>query len=73
MLCQTCPVPDIRRANGCTYMILHARLGKRGWRFWEAERMLIEATCTRSHTVVENPYVGCGQCHNTITFVVKEL
>lgn len=71
-LCATCEVPDIRRANGCKKMILHARIAKRPWRFWEKERVLIHATCTRSAGPVENPYSGCGQCHQNITFVVAE-
>ncbi len=71
-LCATCIVPDIRRANACPTMVLHARIGKRGWRFWEKERMLIHATCTRSGGAVEDPYVGCGQCHSNFTFVVGE-
>lgn len=71
-LCAVCPVPDIRRANGCTHMTLHARIDKRGWRFWEAERVLVDATCTRSGKTVANPYVGCGQCHGNLTFVVGQ-
>ncbi len=69
-LCATCPVPDIRRANGCASMILHAHIGKGGWRFWEGDRMRVHATCTRSKAAVQNPYVGCGLCHENITFVV---
>jgi hypothetical protein len=71
-LCTACPVPDIRRTNGCTQMILHGHIGKRGWRLWEAERLLVDVTCTRSGKSVANPYVGCGQCHSNITFVVGE-
>lgn len=68
--CATCPVPDIRRANACRNMVLDARVGKSGWRFWEKERMLVRATCTRTGTTVADPYVGCGQCHGSLTFVV---
>lgn len=70
--CAECPAPDIRRANGCTEMRLHARIGRRPWRFWERERVLIMASCTRSRGPVKNPYVGCGQCHENLIFVVAE-
>lgn len=71
-LCATCPVPDIRRANACPNMTLHARIGRRGLRFWERPRVLITATCSEVQGPVKDPYVGCGQCHNPITFVVAE-
>lgn len=71
-LCCTCPVPDIKRANQCQDMILTAHIGKRSLRFWEKPRMLIEANCTRSGQLVDNPMVGCGLCHTPLTFVVSE-
>jgi hypothetical protein len=52
-------------------MVLHAHIGKGGWRFWEGSRMRIHATCTRSKGIVQDPYVGCGLCHENITFVVS--
>ncbi|MGC9399340.1 MAG: hypothetical protein ACP5HM_09415 [Anaerolineae bacterium] len=69
-LCRRCPVPAIRRANTCPHMTLHAHVGRRPWHFWEAPRMLIHATCTRSEGPVQDPYVGCGRCHQTLEFVV---
>jgi len=69
-LCRHCRAPDIHRANGCANMILHARVGGSGWRFWELRRMHIWATCTRSGAVVEDPFRGCGLCHTPLTFVV---
>ncbi|MBN1488182.1 MAG: hypothetical protein JW981_11120 [Anaerolineae bacterium] len=71
-LCATCPVPDIQRANGCSNMVLTAHIGKRPWRFWERERILVKATCTYTEETVKNPYVGCGHCHTAFTFVVGE-
>ncbi len=26
-------------------------------------KMNITAYCTKTHSEVENPYIGCGQCH----------
>lgn len=69
-LCATCAVPDIKRANGCPSMHLHARIGKPWWRFWGKESIQLYADCERSHKVVENPYVGCGECHPPVQFVV---
>lgn len=71
-LCRTCPVPEIKRANRCTHMVLHPKIGKRRWRFWESPRMLIRATCTKSGGPVKDPKVGCGQCHTSLTFIVRE-
>ena len=71
-LCVRCPVPEIKLANRCERMVLHAKIGRRPWRFWEGQRMLITATCTRSGGRVEDPMVGCGQCHSPIDFVVYE-
>ncbi len=70
--CITCPVPKIKQANGCENLRLHARVGKRKWHFWEKEHIIIHATCVRTGNSVKNPYVGCGQCHHPIVFVVKD-
>ena len=69
--CVTCPVPAIKKANGCDNLRLHARIGKRKWHFWEKEHILIHATCSQVEGEVKNPYVGCGHCHSPIEFVVK--
>ncbi len=69
-LCASCPVPDIRRANACPNMVLEAHIGRRPWHFWERARMLVRASCTRTPGPVTDPYVGCGQCHDTLNFVV---
>ncbi|MBN1260272.1 MAG: hypothetical protein JXB35_06285 [Anaerolineae bacterium] len=71
-LCRQCPVPDIRRANACPNLVLHARIGRRPLRFWEKPRMQIQATCTKSKGPVADPYVGCGLCHEHLTFLVAD-
>lgn len=71
-LCATCPVPDIHRANRCPHMVLHGHIGRRRWRFWEQERVLIRATCPKSDGPVKDPYRGCGHCHDPLTFIVRE-
>jgi hypothetical protein len=60
-LCRQCPVPGILRANGCSYLQLQGHVAKGFLGF--GRRMEITATCSRSNSVVDEPYVGCGQCH----------
>ncbi len=71
-LCQHCPVPDITRANRCETMILYGAIIRPRWRFWLSPYMAISATCTRSGASVPDPMIGCGLCHEPITFVVGE-
>jgi len=59
-LCRNCPVPGILRANGCSHMRLAGRVTKGFLGF--GRRMNVTATCSRSEGVVQQPYVGCGQC-----------
>jgi len=71
-LCESCPVPRIRRANGCPFMTLQARVSRvfSGFRF--QLRVRVRATCTRSGKRVANPYTRCGQCHTPVDFAVSE-
>ncbi|MFP4343269.1 MAG: hypothetical protein ACLFU8_01120 [Anaerolineales bacterium] len=71
-LCATCPVPDIKRANACSQMSLEGRIRRPGLRFWQGARVVVTASCSRVRDTVANPYVGCGHCHEEITFVVVE-
>lgn len=63
-LCQTCPVPDIVRANSCPNMILTGEINS--GLFGLRKRMKISAYCTKTHRDVQNPYIGCGECHPII-------
>jgi len=68
-LCQTCRVPEILRANGCPNMVLRARVGRR----WLLRREVrISAFCTQSDGPVEDPMVGCGQCHDARWEAIRE-
>lgn len=71
-LCQDCPVPEIKRANRCETMVLHATIGRSRWRFWSPPHMIISATCTRSGGIVQDPRLGCGLCHAPLAFIVRE-
>jgi hypothetical protein len=70
--CLSCPVPDIKRANQCPDMTLQGHIRGKGWRFWRKPRMEIDATCIKSRGRVDNPMVGCGLCHASLTFVLAE-
>lgn len=59
--CETCPVPDIVMANGCPNMILSGEI-KAGF-LGVGRKVKITAYCTKSLQEVEDPYVGCDQCH----------
>lgn len=60
-LCARCRIPRIILANACPNMVLEARVvsGLLGLR----RRVEIAASCTRSGGIVQEPEVGCGQCH----------
>ena len=60
-LCQTCPVPDIQRANACPYLILDAHVSKR--LLGLVQRVEVSGWCREHFLVVDNPVVGCGHCH----------
>lgn len=59
--CETCPVPDIVRANSCPHMILSGDIESKF--FGLSKKVRITAYCTKSHQEVEDPYVGCSECH----------
>jgi hypothetical protein len=71
-LCATCPVPEIKRVNACTQMSLEGQIQHPGLRFWRGARVVVTASCSQAQGPVANPYVGCGHCHEEITFVVAE-
>ncbi len=62
--CETCPVPDIVRANSCPNMILTGETSN-GF-LGLGKRIKISAYCKKTHRDVANPYVGCGECHPII-------
>ncbi len=68
--CETCPVPDIVMANGCPNMILSGEISS-GF-LGIGRKVKVAAYCTKTHKVVEDPYVGCDQCH-PILDLFKEI
>ena len=60
-LCRTCPVPAILRDNACPTMALEGQVVK-GF-LGLSRRVQVYAVCTLTATEVQEPRVGCGQCH----------
>ena len=60
-LCQTCPVPAIKRANACPNMVLTPTIKKKF--LGVKKQVTITAFCTKSNSPVKVPEIGCGICH----------
>ena len=60
-LCQTCPVPEILRANACAQLALRAHVGRTFLGL--VQQVRVEAACREQRVEVKNPIVGCGHCH----------
>lgn len=60
-LCFRCPVPDILRANACEHQTLEPRLDKP--LFFMKPQVKVRATCSKCDCEVQEPRIGCGQCH----------
>lgn len=60
-ICKNCPVPGILRANACTHMVLRGeiRSGFLGFN----RRIQVSAFCTKTNRNVDEPHIGCGECH----------
>jgi hypothetical protein len=60
-ICKNCPVPGILRANACKNMVLEAHIEK--GLLGIKKRVTVSAYCTQSKKIVDQPYIGCGECH----------
>lgn len=61
-LCFTCPVPGILQANACEHMKLKPTVHRP--LFILKPRVKIKAYCEKTKRIVEEPHVGCGECHD---------
>ena len=61
-LCETCPVPGILRANSCENMRLNAHVTRLVFDLFK-RRIYVSAFCEKTLKSVENPEIGCGECH----------
>lgn len=62
-LCQTCPVPDILRANGAATLKLDAKVVKKFFGF--KQHVEVTGWCTECFSEVPNPLLGCPNCSRT--------
>lgn len=60
-LCAKCPLPDILLANACEHMQFTPRL-ERPYLILSPQ-IKVTAYCTKSKRPVDEPRIGCGQCH----------
>ncbi len=60
-LCEKCPVPGILMANACEFQTLSPRLEKP--LFFMKAQVQIQADCSKCECRVDEPRIGCGQCH----------
>ena len=60
-LCFTCPVPEIVRANACEHLVLEGRV-ERPFPLIK-RKVRITAYCTKTLRDVDEPHIGCGECH----------
>lgn len=71
-LCGTCPVPDILRANACEFLQLKAVVSRPLTGLFQ-RRVQVSAYCEKVHRAVDEPEIGCGECHPLPSeFVVNE-
>lgn len=60
-LCKNCPVPEILRANACEHMVLNAKVQRS--LLGIIKRVEVTAFCEKSKKAVNEPQIGCGECH----------
>jgi hypothetical protein len=60
-LCEKCPIPDILLANACENIEYSPKLEKPF--FFMKPQVRISAFCVKSNASVNEPRIGCGQCH----------
>lgn len=69
-MCEECPVPSILMANSCEHMKLIPQL-KRPLLI-RRPQVQVNAYCTKINEAVEEPRIGCRECHpNLIEFVIS--
>ena len=59
--CEKCPVPGILQANACEHQTLNPRLERP--LFFMSPQVQVKAHCTKCECDVNEPKIGCGQCH----------
>lgn len=71
-LCKTCPVPGIQVANACEFLQLRGKV-TRPFNAGFRRRVQVSAFCEKTKRHVNEPHIGCGECHTLpFTFEIKE-
>jgi hypothetical protein len=60
-LCAHCPVPEILRANACEFMELRGTVQRS--LLGIVKKVKVTAYCHKSLRSVDEPEIGCGECH----------
>lgn len=60
-MCEKCPVPDILLANSCEHLKFIPSLNRP--LFFLKPQVSIKSYCTKTNRDVEEPRIGCGECH----------
>lgn len=60
-LCSRCPIPEFQQANSCENMRFRPSI-QRPFLIGKPS-VLIETYCEKCTCSVEEPRIGCGQCH----------
>ena len=68
-LCEKCPIPEILRANSCEHMEFAPKLA-RPFPLMKPQ-VQVTAYCKKSETQVEEPKIGCGQCHPVLNLFIE--
>jgi len=63
-LCDTCPVPDILRANASPHLALEGQVVRR---FFFLRRVQVYAVCSKHLIELDDPYIGCPKCRAEAT------
>ncbi len=61
-LCRSCPVPGILLANACEFLRLRATV-TRPLDALLQRRVQVSAFCEKTFRAVQEPHIGCGECH----------
>ncbi len=69
-LCKICQVPSIILANGCKNMTLSAEVQPGFLKV--GRKVKVRAYCTKTHRDVQNPFIGCGECHDDLVFSIGD-
>jgi hypothetical protein len=69
-LCATCPVPGYQQANSCESMRYNATVTRSVFNLFQ-QRVEVQAYCSKITGKVDDPHIGCGQCHPKLNFIVK--